>query len=371
MPKCKPSWAHVAWREGGAVCLAPYMSLFNARQAFCSWYETSVGCIRHAERGAEGCERVFHWHQNVRTNPYPPKIKIQKESWVFHQEDILSFYSAHLLISFLPLVPNKGKIPPAALHGRPLATLGIWPNYLCTTGTQIFHFPHGGLASDRKSPGYKQPALCLQGGWEGQPTPTLTQHRWTWPLVIQALQTPSAFGHRQSIQHMLIRKGWLNLGFGFRLALVVLQGRPAAGLTSNQRPEWSPSSGAPTSGQSALLSGRWSPVQGAVGRGAGVADTHLGFCFPTCNYTKSKQKMMFPKAWFSAHICLSGWSREFACSFVPRVSVSSDLTEWDSPFCSPGAFWAEGSCGFCLGFGTPTCLPALPAGRCQIPSSCL
>lgn len=36
MPKCKPSRVHVAWWEGGVVCLAPYMSLFNARQAFCS-----------------------------------------------------------------------------------------------------------------------------------------------------------------------------------------------------------------------------------------------------------------------------------------------------------------------------------------------
>ena len=131
---------------------------------------TRSGALR-AKRGSFIGTRM--WGQTLSH----PKIKIQKESWVFHQEDILSFYSAHLLISFLPLGPNKGKIPPAALRGRPLATLGIWPNYLCTTGTQIFHFPHGGLASDRKSTGYKQPALCLQGGWEGPAHPP------PWPSI--------------------------------------------------------------------------------------------------------------------------------------------------------------------------------------------
>ena len=87
---------------------------------------------------------------------------------------------------------------------------------------------------------------------------------------------------------------------------MVLQGHTAAGLTSNQRQAPSPSSGALTSGQSALLSGRWNPSRGAVGGGAGVADARLHFCFPTCNYTKSKQKMMFPKAPFSAHIAYLG-----------------------------------------------------------------
>ena len=45
-------------------------------------------------------------------------------------------------------------------------------------------------------------------------------------------------------------------------------------------------------------------------------DAHLHFCFPTCNHTKSKQKMMFPKAPFSTHIAYPGGleSRMQLCS---------------------------------------------------------